>query len=89
MKVQICTGSKCTFFGASSIIDSVYDLHENIHEYPGIPEDAEFDIEIIPCQQYCIGDYKNAPVVYIDGELIKQAKSQEVMAQIIDKLKED
>lgn len=90
MKVQICTGSKCTFYGASNIIERLTELRENLHLYPGIPEDAILDVEMIPCTKCCKqGNSEAAPVVLVDGKKIERAKSQQLMEMILDALQED
>lgn len=90
MKVQICTGTKCMFYGADNIIDRVVDLSENLSEYPGIPEDAQLDIEIIPCNDHCKGKGRHvSPLVYVDGEAIEKASSSALMERILNTLQEE
>ena len=87
MKVQVCTGSKCSFYGAQHILNSLFDLQENLHMYPGIREDAVLDIEMLPCRNLCKkGNHGVAPVVYIDGEMIERAQAQQIMERVIDGL---
>lgn len=89
MKVQICTGARCTYYGANSIIDLLYGFKEDLSTYEDIPRDAELDIELIPCSNYCKHKDRVVPIVYIDGELIKNAKSHEIMERVFNGLKED
>lgn len=90
VKVQICTGAKCTYYGANSILDTMYGLQEDLHTYDQIPEDAEIEIELLQCQDICKEEgYRPHPVVYVDGELIEDAKSSKVMAKVFNILKED
>lgn len=89
MKVQICTGAKCMFYGADNIIDRVLDLNENLSDYPGVPADARLDIEITPCNDHCKGKGRHvSPVVYVDGEIIEKASSSALMERILNTLQE-
>lgn len=88
MKVKICTGSKCTFYGASQIIDNVLQLQEDLRFIPGMPENAELEVEFLPCQEICKdGNHGVAPIVYVDDHMITKAKSEEITELIIDSLK--
>ena len=90
MKVQICTGSKCTFYGANNIIERLSELSENLHLYPGLPEDAVLELEVIPCDESCKkGNSKVAPIVFVDGEKIERAKSSQIMEMVLNTLQED
>lgn len=87
MKVQICIGTKCSFYGATNILDSVEDLKETLHELPNIREDADIEIELVPCYGECKGENsKIAPVVVVDGEKIERASSPVVMEKIMKHL---
>lgn len=90
MKVRICTGSKCTFYGASGIMDGLLQLQEDLALIPGIPEDSEFEVEALPCQGFCKdGNHKIAPLVYIDDERFDRASTQQIMETVINRLQEN
>lgn len=87
MKVKVCTGTKCMFYGADNIIDRLIDLQDNLTDYPGIPADAELKVELIPCDGSCKGkDTKIAPLVYVAEERMERASSPEVMEKILNRL---
>lgn len=89
MKVQICTGTRCVFYGADNILDNVTDLKESLSEYPSLPEGADFEIELCGCDGTCKTSEKRiAPVVTIDGEKMLKATSPQVMERILDGLQE-
>lgn len=90
VKVQVCTGARCTYYGANSILDSLDSFKEELHKYEQIPDDAEVEIEVLECQNYCKEDgHRPHPVVYVDGQLVKDAKASKVTAEVFNKLKED
>lgn len=89
MKVRICTGSKCIFYGASHILENLEELKDSMHEMEGVPEDFDFEIELIPCPGGCKGDDKVAPLVYIDGEAMYAATGPKVMAALLDKASQE
>ncbi len=87
MKVSICTGSKCSYYGANHIIDCMMGLKEELHDFYGVPEGKELEVELLPCQNYCkSGNHGVAPVVYLDGELIERAEANELMDLILERL---
>ena len=89
MKVKICTGTRCIFYGADNIMDNVIDLKESLSEYP-IREGADFDIELCSCDGTCKTSEKRiAPVVTIDDEKILKATSPQVMERILGGLQEE
>lgn len=84
MKVQVCIGTKCSFYGATNILDSLEDLQASLHEFPGVKEDAELELELIPCAGGCKGkDGKIAPLVFVEDERIERASSPVVMEKIM------
>ncbi|KXO16056.1 NAD(P)H-dependent oxidoreductase subunit E [Peptoniphilus sp. GNH] len=90
MKVVICMGARCAMMGANGIYDAVEYLKENIHNFDiETDENAEIDIELGHCLNYCRQSNINeaSPVVIIDGEVMLRASAQEVSAKIIDKLR--
>lgn len=87
MEVKICTGAKCTLYGASSLYERLSELSENLHDYPNIPEGAELNVEISRCDHSC-KERKVSPLVYIDGEAFENAKSSELMELILNRLEE-
>lgn len=93
MKVKVCTGAKCTFYGASNILDGLMDMQENLHKFPHIPEDVELIVEAIPCLNYCKRDEDRLkpPVVLVNGEVVAKAKSNQIMEIVLQNLqvKED
>ena len=90
MRVKICTGTRCMFYGADNIMDNLMDLKENLAEYPSIPEGADFEIELCSCDGTCKGsDKRVAPVVTIDNEVMQKATSPQVMEKILDDLQEE
>ncbi len=87
MKVRICGGTKCMFYGASNIYECVSDLQESLAEYPGIPEDAVLEVELVPCDGSCKGkDSRISPVVYVDDDRIERATGPIIMEKILDEL---
>lgn len=89
MKVSVCTGSKCSFYGSDHIIFCLEDLKEYLHNLDGIPEEAELEIELLPCQGFCKkGNHGVAPVVYVDGELVERAQSQQIMEMVLNRFEE-
>lgn len=88
MKVEICAGAKCTLYGANSILDGLYDLQENLHSYPSVPEDAVLEIEAIPCRDYCKkGEHHiQPPIVFVDGDLVEEAKRSQVLEMVLTHL---
>lgn len=88
MDVKICTGAKCTLYGASGIIERLEDLKENLHDYPGIPADAQLNIEIIRCDRSC-REKRVSPLVYVDGVAFEKAKVPELMEAILNGLEKE
>lgn len=90
MKVQICTGSKCTFYGASNIIERVTELQQQLHLYSGIAKDATLDVELLPCQKFCKRENsQNSPVVIVDGKVVTDAKAEIITEMILNSLMEE
>ncbi|WP_019134229.1 (2Fe-2S) ferredoxin domain-containing protein [Kallipyga massiliensis] len=88
MDVKICTGAKCTLYGASGIIEQLEELQENLHEYPGIPADAVLNIEIIRCDRRC-KEKKVSPLVFVDDVAFENAKVPELMEAILNGLEKE
>lgn len=87
MKISICTGTKCMFYGADNIIDCLTDLQEHLAEYHQIPEDAVLELELVTCDGSCKGKGKKiAPLVYIDGDRFERTSSPEVMEEVFKRL---
>lgn len=84
MKIKICSGSKCAFYGASHILESLEELQESMKDMEGIREDFSLDIELIKCPGDCKGDEKIAPLVYIDDERLPLATSPQVMEKVLN-----
>lgn len=84
MKIAICTGSKCTFYGSSHIIESLEDLQESMQTMEGIRDDFALEIELLPCEGHCKGDEKVAPLVYVDGEAVPMATGPMIMERVLN-----
>ncbi len=84
MKVGICTGSKCSFYGASFLIERLEELQEDIHSMENIRDDFQLEIEILPCVGECKGVEDVSPIVFIDGEIIRNASTPVVMERIMN-----
>ncbi|RBP38961.1 (2Fe-2S) ferredoxin domain-containing protein [Garciella nitratireducens] len=87
MKVEICVGSRCTMYGADHIIHSVEDLQESILNQMDTPKDFDLEVSLIKCMGRCKNGKHVSPVVIIDGEVMENTNSQEVMSKIIEKAK--
>lgn len=85
MKIKICTGSKCMFYGATHILESLEDLKESMTTMDGVREDFELEIELIGCPGDCKGTEKVAPLVFIDDERMALATGPKVMERVLDK----
>lgn len=85
MKVEICVGSRCTMLGADHIISSVEDLQETILKDMDTREDFSLEVSLIKCHNRCKNGSNVSPLVIIDGEVMENANSQEVMSTIIKK----
>lgn len=84
IKVNICTGSRCMMAGASTIIDVLEDLRDDIKaQHPEI----EIEIENTKCKKQCKEDKKMAPVVQINDEVVLSASTQVVMEKVMDLVK--
>lgn len=89
MKVQICSGARCMYYGASNLYDQITELKESLTEMPGVRPDASFDIELIPCDDSCKGDKKNiSPIAIVNGERMECATSTRLMERILNGLQE-
>lgn len=89
MKVSICNGSKCVFYGASHIMDCLFQMQEELHTLYEIPEGQELEIDLIPCNGDCKRNHGITPVVYIEDEKIERAKATEVMEKILYRFAEE
>jgi NADH:ubiquinone oxidoreductase subunit E len=78
--VEVCVGTHCTMMGAMNIIDSIHSLEEIQRE---LDEDyCEVEVRATPCRKLCGGEV-NGPFVRIDGEEIRSAENEGVMAAIM------
>lgn len=84
MKIKICGGSKCAFYGASHILESLEELQEDMKKMEGIREDFALEIELVRCPGDCKSDEKVAPLVFIDDERLPLATSPQVMERVLD-----
>lgn len=81
IEVKICMGSRCMMAGASSILDVLEELIEDIQvEYP----ETEIKITSAKCQKYCKEDKNVVPVVKINDETIFNASTQVVMEKVME-----
>lgn len=83
MKIEVCAGSKCTVAGGDIILSVLERFKEElILEYPKL----EDKIEIIPvaCDGFCHARDNVAPIVRINGQIFERARSQDIMAYIMD-----
>jgi len=76
--VEVCAGTQCTIMGAMDIINAVESLCElNSELGPGLIE-----VRPIPCNREC-HEGVDAPVVFINGEILRHTDSESVMERII------
>ena len=87
MKVEVCCGSKCTMMGADNIINNLEQLKDDILPTMEIKEDFELEVVLINCPGTCKEEENVSPLVIIDGEMVKKASSQTIMARVIDEAK--
>ncbi len=83
MKIKICSGSKCAFYGASHILENLEELKESLAEMDNVRKDFKLDIELIPCVGDCKENEKTAPLVFVDDERIPLATGPQVMERVI------
>lgn len=86
MKIEICTGLRCTSYGANNIIQRVQDLLQNIDEYH-VGEKDELEVKLLPCTSHCKDNTDaKAPIVFINDEMFSGAKSEKILEVILNKL---
>ena len=78
--VEVCAGTHCTMMGAMNIIDSVHSLDEIQREMGGTF--CEVEVRAIPCMDLCRQGIQG-PIVRVNGQLIHEAESENVMAAIM------
>ena len=82
--VEVCAGTHCVMMGSMNIIDAVHSLEE-IREDIGTP--CKIEVKAVPCMKACKADTalekKQGPFVKVNGKMIKQAESENVMAEIM------
>lgn len=74
MKVTVCMGSHCVMVGSMNIMTQLEELKESMPE-------INLELDMVKCLGGC--KEGKAPVVIIDGEMIKGASSQDIMAKIM------
>lgn len=74
VKIKVCMGTHCTMMGNLNLQENLENLQI---EYPG-----KIEIESVKCLKYC--EENGAPVVDINGELIKNATPEIVISKIIE-----
>lgn len=74
VKIKVCMGTHCTMMGNLNLQENLESLQI---EYPG-----KIEIEAVKCLKYC--EENGAPVVDINGELIKNATPEIVISKIIE-----
>lgn len=81
IEVKLCMGSRCMMAGASSILDVLEELVEDIQvDYP----DTQIKISSTKCQKYCKNDKNVVPVVKINDETVFNASTQVVMEKVME-----
>jgi len=78
--VEVCAGTQCTIMGAMDIINAVEGLRELRQE---IGPDCEIEVRPVPCNHAC-NNGPDAPVVIINGELMRKTDSESVMERIFE-----
>jgi NADH:ubiquinone oxidoreductase subunit E len=74
VRIKVCMGTHCTMMGNLNLQENLESLQI---EYPG-----KIEIEAVKCLKYC--EENGAPVVDINGELIKNATPEIVISKIIE-----
>ncbi len=83
MKIEICTGSKCSFYGASFILERLEDFMEERAYMPEVRKDFILDVKVRACQGDCKDEDDIAPLVYVDGERIIKATGPVIMERVM------
>lgn len=84
MKIELCSGSKCVFYGVTHLYESLLDLKEDLKEMDHVDPKFTLDIEFIPCVGICKIDSEASPVAYVDGELIEAATGPILMNRVLE-----
>ena len=82
--VEVCAGTHCTMMGSMDIIDAVHSLEE-IRQ--GMENACEVVVTAVPCMNLCKKSV-HGPFVRVDNQLIEQAESEAVMADIMSRCQE-
>ena len=80
--VEVCAGTHCTMMGAMNMIDAIHSLAE-IREEMGSA--CRVEVKPVPCLGNCKLPSVRGPIVRVEGELIENAQSEDVMARILDR----
>lgn len=84
MKIDICSGSKCIYYGASHLYESLEDLQESLLSMEGIDPEFTLEINFVPCSGDCKDDEKAAPVAWVNGEKISGATGPQLMTCVLN-----
>lgn len=85
--VEVCAGTHCVMMGAMNIIDAVHSLDEVRAGMGNSCEVCEIQVQAVSCMELC-RDGDHGPFVRVDGKLIPQAESENVMAAILARCQE-
>lgn len=77
VKIKICMGTHCTMMGNLNLQENLEDLQL---EYPD-----QIEIESVKCLKFC--EDNKAPVVELNGKIIKNASAEKVISEILEVVK--
>ncbi len=79
--VEVCTGTHCVMLGSTHMMDSIASLAEIQQE---MGNDCQIEVRPVACLDLCKQGI-TGPIVVVDGKLLPQADSAEVMAVILNR----
>lgn len=77
IKVRVCMGTHCSMMGNLNLFENLEEIQQ---EFP-----EELELEMVKCLKLC--DTNKTPIIYINDKLITSAKSEEVIAEILEMIK--
>ncbi|MEF9919008.1 MAG: NAD(P)H-dependent oxidoreductase subunit E [Eubacterium sp.] len=83
LKIEVCVCTECVMKGAMDIIESIESLND-------VKDILELTRGIVIDTVKCIGEAKHglqSPIVCVGGHVIENAKTETVMAQILEMTK--
>lgn len=83
MKIDICSGSKCIYYGASHLFESLEDLQESLQNMEGVDPEFTLEINFVPCPGECKESEKAAPLAWVDGQKIPGATGPQLMTCVL------